>query len=272
MTGPDQTDGRTGDFQASPHHVSSQPIVCFRDVSFGFDGQRVIERANFDVEPGDLVCVVGPNGGGKTTLLKLALGALRPTEGEVRVFGDSPARVRHRVGYMPQHLHYDPQFPVTVRDVVLMGRLDSHLGGRYSRADKQAARSAMDELGIADLAGRLFDALSGGQRQRVLIARALACQPELLLLDEPTANVDAAIEEKFFETIKQLSGRMTIVMVSHDLRFVSSLFAKAICVNRRVAVHPIGAVTGEVIEQLYGAHLSVVRHDHEHATQEHAHG
>jgi len=271
MTHSEQIDGCTGDSQARPYHVSSQPIVCFRDVSFGFDGQRVIERANFDVEPGDLVCVVGPNGGGKTTLLKLILGALPPSEGEVRVFGDSPSHVRHRVGYMPQHLHYDPQFPVTVRDVVLMGRLGSRVGGRYSRADKQAARLAMDELGIADLASRLFDALSGGQRQRVLIARALACQPDLLLLDEPTANVDAAIEEKFFETIKQLSQRMTIIMVSHDLRFVSSLFAKAICVNRRVAVHPIGAVTSEVIEQLYGAELSVVRHDHRQATQEHAH-
>ena len=251
--------------------MANDPVVCLKDVWFSYDGRSVLEAVNLDVKAGDLIFVVGPNGGGKSTLLKLILGAVGPTRGQVRVFGQSPERVRQRVGYMPQQLQYDSAFPVTVRDVVLMGRLGGWVGGWYGRADKLAVEAAMEELGVADLAKRPFFAMSGGQRQRVLIARAMACQPDLLLLDEPMASVDAGVEARFFGLLEKLNQTMTIVMVSHDLKFVSGMADKAVCVSGTVAVHPTAEITGAVVEQLYGRPLRVVRHDHDAGPTEHDH-
>jgi len=145
---------------------------------------------------------------------------------------------------------------------VLMGRVENHLGGPYSRNDKRVAMKVLEQVQLADLAYRRFDALSGGQRQRVLIARALASEPELLLLDEPTANVDVLVEGKLYELLRGLKPRMTIVVVSHDLGFVSEIVENVICVNRRVQVHPTSEITGRVIQQLYGEELRMVRHGH----------
>jgi len=172
---------------------------------------------------------------------------------------------------MPQHAQYDAQFPVTVQDVVLMGRLGQRgargLFGWRAPDDRQLAMESLAEVGMETFAARPFSALSGGQRQRVLIARALCCQPELLVLDEPTSNVDTLAEAKLLEILQRLSRRMTIVMVSHDLGFVSSLVERVICVNRQVAVHPTSEVSGETIDQMYGGPVRVVHHDqhcHEH--------
>jgi zinc transport system ATP-binding protein len=208
-----------------------------------------------------LVCVVGPNGGGKSTLLKIILGLFRPDSGRVRVLGTTPARARSRIGYMPQYAHHDPQFPVTVMDVVLMGRLERGWGGPYSGEDKIAAKAALAELGLMDLRGRLFNALSGGQRQRVLIARALATDPELLILDEPTANVDVMVEARFLDILKELNHRMTIVMATHDLGFVSDIVSNVVCVNRRVIVHPTSELTGDMMSDIYGGEVRAIHHD-----------
>ena len=256
---------------------SAEPVISLRDVSFSYDGMRVIENADVTVRDREWACVVGPNGGGKTTLLKLVLGLVQPEAGEVRVFGGSPERARLRVGYMPQRVQHDPQFPVTVTDVVLMGRLGRRLGGPYSKADREAAQVALEEVALAELAKRPFSALSGGQQQRVLIARALACEPDLLLLDEPTANIDALVETKLFEILQALNARMTILMASHDLGFVSSLADSVICVNRRVIIHPTSEITGEIIRDIYGGDLRLVRHDHRcaekgHSAEGEAHG
>lgn len=248
------------------------PVVCLRDVSFAYDGETVIESANFDIYSGNFVCVVGPNGGGKTTLIKLVTGELEPGAGEVHVFGRAPAAVRHRVGYTPQYLRFDPLFPVSVLEVVLMGRLDHHWLGRYRRRDREAALHALDEVGLADAAHRHFSELSGGQRQRVLIARALVCAPDLLLLDEPTANVDAAVGAKLLDLLARLNASITILMVSHDLRFVSGHVSTVLCVNRRVVAHPTGEVTASVINELYGGGVRVVMHDHEAPLETHRHG
>jgi len=244
--------------------VPENAVVTFKGVSFGYDTVRVLQDVNLTIKELDLACIVGPNGGGKTTLLKLILGLLRPKTGEVRVFGLPPVQARRRIGYMPQFSIFDPQFPATVMDIVLMGRVERRWGGPYRRADKKAALNALDQVGMMDLTGRLFNALSGGQRQRVLIARALASDPDLFLLDEPTANIDVVIESKLFEILKELNRRMTILLVTHDLSFVSNIVKNVICVNRTVVQHPITDMTGEVIRAVYGADTRLVLHENPH--------
>jgi len=234
------------------------------DLWFSYNSQPVLEAVNLRIARGEMASLVGPNGGGKTTLLKLMLGLLAPDRGEVRIFGQSPQDVRPPVGYMPQHASFDPKFPVNVTDVVLMGRLGRSASlGPYGRADRQAAAAALEEVRLADLAGRPFSELSGGQRQRVLIARALVSQPELLLMDEPTASLDVGVEQEFHALLRGLGRRLTVVVVSHDIGFVSEIVGKVVCVRRTVAVHPTAELTGELIRDLYGQDVRLVRHDHD---------
>jgi zinc transport system ATP-binding protein len=249
----------------------SEPDVCFKDVSLDFGNVSVLKNVNFDIEHGEIVSLLGPNGGGKTTILKLILGLIRPTRGSITVFGSTPESARRSVGYMPQHMRYDPHFPVSVLDVVLMGRVDRHRFGSYKSSERHAALNALSETGVEELAKRPFSDLSGGQRQRVLIARALFSEPELLLLDEPTANVDLLAESQFLEILRRLNERMTVVIVSHDLGFVSDVVGKVICVHGHVVVHPTSVVTGEIIQDVYGGDIRMVRHDHSCPDAEHAH-
>jgi len=228
---------------------------------FSYGREPVLEDVDLSIEDRSAVCIVGPNGGGKTTLVKLILGLLTPQKGEVRVFGQSPRYARLRIGYMPQHVQHDPQFPVTVKDIVLMGRLGRSTFGWAGRDDRRAAIEALEEVGMEEFTGRPFAALSGGQRQRVLIARALCCRPDLLLLDEPTSNVDSLVEAKLLDLLRTLNQKMTILMVTHDLGFVSGLVESVICVNRRVVVHPTSQITGAMIHDIYGGEVRMVRHD-----------
>ena len=238
------------------------PVVELRQVSFSYAGPPVLSGVQLAIADREFVCVVGPNGGGKTTLLKLILGLEKPSQGEVRVLGGAPEDQRIHIGYVPQSMRFDPQFPVTVIDIALMGRLGLSRGLRYSRADRLKALEALDAMGIADQANRPFADLSGGQRQRTLIARALAGEPRLLLLDEPTANIDAAAETLLMSVIRSLAQRMTVLMVSHDLGFVSSHVDRVVCVNRQVVIHPTIGVTEAHIRNLYGGEIMMVRHDH----------
>jgi zinc transport system ATP-binding protein len=244
--------------------MSDTPVLQFDSVSFAFDGVPVLEDVNLRIDRNESVCIVGPNGGGKTTLLRLALGQLRPATGQVRVLGGPPEAARLRVGYTPQHGRHDPQFPATVMDIVLMGRMGRPglrgLLAWYGRADRQAALDALEQVALAPLARRPFASLSGGERQRVLIARALATGPELLLLDEPMASVDTLAEARLFEILRELNQRMTLIIVSHDLGFVSNLVEKVVCVNRRVVVHPTSELTGDLIQEIYGSDVRLVRH------------
>jgi zinc transport system ATP-binding protein len=238
------------------------PVIELKNVSFSYDGLSVLEDVNLTVEKHDFLSIVGPNGGGKTTLLKLILGLLKPASGTIRVFGQNPVKARSRIGYMPQYSSLDPLFPVTVMDVVLMGRLgNGKLLGAYKGMDKKAAAEALQELEIYEMKNRPFSALSGGQRQRVLLARALVSNPELLLLDEPTANIDAAVENELFDLLNQLNEKITIALVTHDLGFVSSYVKRVACVSRRVVVHPTSEITGEMINEIYGCDVQMVRHD-----------
>jgi zinc transport system ATP-binding protein len=244
--------------------AAGTPAIEIRDVSFAYGSVVVLENATLAIPQGDFACVVGPNGGGKTTLLRLILGLLEPDRGEIRVLGQPPRDARMRIGYMPQHVILDPRFPVRVRDVVLMGRLMRGRVGPFRRPDRRRVDEALSEVGLADLATRPFSALSGGQRQRVLIARALACEPEILLLDEPTANLDPLVQDEMNDLLDELNQRLTVVLVSHDVGFVANYVKTVVCVNRDVSIHPAEAVTGDSIQALYGHGVQMVHHHHDH--------
>jgi zinc transport system ATP-binding protein len=246
-----------------PPTTQAESVIGVERLTFAYQATPVLQDVTFAIASREFVSVVGPNGGGKTTLLKLMLGLLQPQSGTVRIFGKPPLRVRERIGYVPQHAQFDPQFPVAALDVVLMGRLGiSAAFGPARSADRRAALQALDEVGLADYARRPLPALSGGQRQRVLIARALASEPELLLLDEPTANLDIAVQGDFLELLHKLNERMTILLVSHDVGFVSQHVRTVICVARHVDVHPTSELNGRTISALYGGPVRFVQHSH----------
>ena len=248
-----------------------EPVVLLDHVSFAYNGQSIIEDACLTIREQEFLCMVGPNGGGKTTLLRLMLGLLAPQSGRLEVFGTTPEAARPKVGYMPQEAQLDPQFPVSVLDVVLMGRLSAGLQiGPYRRRDREIAQQALEEVSLGNATRRALTDLSGGQRQRMLLARALACEPQLLLLDEPTANLDVAVQEELYALLRRLSERMAIILVSHDVGFVSTLVESVICVNRKVVVHPTTSLNGKVITDLYGSDVSMIRHDHRCSEEGHA--
>lgn len=244
------------------------PAIAFSGVSFAYRVRPVLETASFAIAPRETVCLVGPNGGGKSTVLKLILGLLTPTAGAVSVLGGEPRLAQRRVGYMPQHIRFDPRFPVSVMEVVLAGRLAGNRPGFFSRADRRIAAGVIEEMELGEHRDEPFAELSGGQQQRVLIARALAVEPEILLLDEPTAMVDAHLETRLLEKIRQLHRRLTLILVSHDVAFVAALVERVICINRTVSEHPVDTLTAATLEGLYGHGVQAVRHDHE----GHSHG
>jgi zinc transport system ATP-binding protein len=244
--------------------MTDKNAIQFDRVSFAYDSALVLEDVNFTIAKNEFAAIIGPNGGGKTTMLKLILGLLEARTGFVKVFGRQPVAARRRIGFMPQHPGLDPQFPVTVMDVVLLARLGGgHRFGRYSSADRETAVRALEAVGLANLGDRSFSKLSSGQRQRVLIARALASEPEILLLDEPSANLDPSVQDELYELLHRLNEKMTVLVVSHDVGFVSKYVGKVVCVNRRVALHPASAVKGELVTALFGdMEMRIVDHGH----------
>jgi zinc transport system ATP-binding protein len=252
--------------------MNALPAIKIENVSFAYNGFRVLESVNLVIYERDFLSLVGPNAGGKTTLLKLILGLLKPTSGSIQVLGLPPAKARSRIGYMPQHANLDPLFPVSVLDVVLMGRMgNGRRFGFFGKSDREKAEEALRKVELLDVRNRSFSDLSGGQHQRVLIARALVTEPDILLLDEPTSNVDAAVETELFELLNRLNKKMTVVLVTHDLGFVSGYVKRVACVNRKVVVHATHEISGEMINELYGSEVKMVRHDIQ-ASENHHHG
>lgn len=230
-------------------------VAELRGVSFSYGaGTRVLDNVDLTLRRGDYLAVLGPNGGGKSTLLRLLLGALAPDSGLVRLFGGPPHQARGRIGYMPQLTRPRKDFPIIVRDAVLQG-LAGRAGRwlRYTAEERSRAGRALERVGMADSAGRRLANLSGGQQQRALIARALVADPELLLLDEPAASVDAASKTALFELLAGLNQNMTIVCVSHDLSVIGSGVKSVACVNRTMHFHDAPELDAGMLRMMYGA-------------------
>ncbi len=239
------------------------PAIQIENVCFGYEGQAILDRVDLTVDEGDFLGIIGPNGSGKTTLLRMILGLLKPGCGGIRVFGRSPEEARHLVGYIPQHAEFDREFPVSAWEVVLMGRLGkAPLFGKYREEDYRAAEQAMRQVEVYDLRRQRLGTLSGGQLQRVLIARALASRPRLLLMDEPTASVDTRAEKDLYRILRRINQETTIVLVTHDLGFVSSIVKRVACLNRNLVCHPTSRLTSEIVEELYHGPVHVVQHEH----------
>ncbi len=235
-------------------------IISFKEVSFGYNSRKVLDNVSFSIEEGDFVSIIGPNGGGKTTLAKLTLGLLQPKTGTIRVFNQPPVSARSKIGYVPQYSLFDPQFPVSVKEVVLMGKM----GNRkffFSKQDHKDASLVIERAGLSSVMNNSFSQLSGGQRQRVLIARALISNPRILLMDEPTASVDSSVEKNMSTLLKQLKNSLTVILITHDMGFVSNLVTKVVCVNQKVNIHPTSSITKEHLEHLYQESMRAVRHD-----------
>lgn len=240
-----------------------EPVISLVDVSFAYDGVPVLEGVTLEVAPREFLGLVGPNGGGKSTLLKLVLGLLTPSRGRIRVLGGPPAAGRQRIGYVPQYPSFSRSFPISVRDCVALGRLGrTRSFGGFSAQDRALALQAMAETEVAALAQRPIDTLSGGQMQRMLIARALVSEPEVLLLDEPTSNIDQRMETDIFDLLKKLTERLTVVVVSHDVGFISQYITRVACLNRTLLCHTTDELTGATISALYGRPVRMIHHVH----------
>ncbi len=239
------------------------PLIAARALDFAYGSTQVLDRVDLDVNPGDFLGIVGPNGGGKSTLLKLLLGLLAPTGGSLQVLGQAPQQAAREIGYVPQYASFARDFPISVEHAVLLGRMKpGRWLQRYSRQDREIAERSMRETDVWELRQRAVGALSGGQLQRVLIARALATEPRLLLLDEPTASVDVRAEKNIFELLRQLNRRLTVVVVSHDIGFISDYVNRIACLNRQLVCHAPDAIDPATLERIYGKHVHAIAHHH----------
>jgi len=241
------------------------PAVDVQDLWFSYHENPVLLDINLTIRQGDFLAILGPNGGGKTTLIKLILGILKPDQGMIRVFGKPPGMLPHLMGYVPQHTHIDAPFPISVMDVVLMGRLaQSGRRWRYSREDRQATEKALARAGILEYRDRSINNLSGGERQRAFIARALVSEPRILFLDEPTASVDQKWHTNLYELLQDLNKTVTVVVVSHDISILSSYVRSVACVNRSLYYHDAAEIPAGILDQMYQCPVEIVAHGHPH--------
>ena len=215
-------------------------VIEIKGVTFAYEKDIVLEDINLTVEPLDFLAIIGPNGGGKSTLLKLMLGLLTPNKGTIRILGEPPSKSLSAIGYVPQNTNVNTDFPIKVLEVVLMG----HVGSKrplfgYGKEEIACAMGALSQVGMQDLAQSKIGDLSGGQRQRVMIARALCAHPKVLILDEPTSSIDIQGQKEIYALLKELNRSITIIVVSHDISVILEYANKAAHVNKRLAFHDI---------------------------------
>lgn len=241
--------------------MKAEELVRLENVWVYYDSIPVLEAINLSVESNDFLGIIGPNGGGKTTLLKVILGLIKPNRGRVTVLGMPPERGRKHIGYISQFNLFDHDFPISVFEVVLMGRYKrSGLLPRYTEEDKKAATEALDTVEMLDYKDRQIGRLSGGEQQRVFIARALATAPKLLLLDEPTASIDTSMQAEFYELLDRLKENMAIVLVSHDVSAVSIYVSEIACLNHQLFYHGSKEVSAEELEKTYRCPVQLIAH------------
>lgn len=235
-----------------------RPVIEVTDLTFGYGREVVLDHVDLVVRERDFLAVLGPNGGGKSTLLKVILGLLRPWAGRVELY---LRRRRGAIGYVPQFADFDRNFPLDVQGMVMMGRLGLRgLLHPYSRADRAAVTAMLERFGLLEQAHEQIGDLSGGQLQRALIARAVVSNPEVLLLDEPLASVDAESRDVLLETLGELNKHIPIMLVTHDLTLLAELVKQIACINRKLYYHESGELSAEVLEEVYGCPVEVVAH------------
>lgn len=233
------------------------PAIEVRNLDFSYEKTPVLSNVNFSVNRGDFLAIIGPNGGGKSTLMKLIVGLLKPSAGEVRVFGEKVPSKKVSLGYVPQNTNGNLEFPITVEETVATGL-------PHFRPDPPKVRELLKTVRMEAFSKRRLGELSGGERQRVLIARALASEPQILFLDEPSSNIDAKGQEDLYGLLAQLNAKMTIVIVSHDLMVLSRHVKSVACVNREVHFHSGSEITPEMMQNMYGLEMELVAHDVSH--------
>lgn len=241
-----------------------EPVISVKNLYFSYNNTPVLKNVTFDVADREFLAIIGPNGGGKSTLIKLVLGLLKPDAGQVRIFNKPPKKVSQCFGYVPQDILVNRGFPISVFEVVLMGRLRHHRRTRISGSDREAAAQALETMGIKEHQNRRIDDLSGGQRERVFIARALTTDPDILVLDEPTASVDTGGRTELYNLLKDLNRTRTIIVVSHDLMVMSSNATAVACVNRQVYYHDKGEVTRDMLDLGYQCPVELIAHGQPH--------
>jgi zinc transport system ATP-binding protein len=218
--------------------LKNTPIVELFNINFAYNHIPVLEDIALRVYQADFLGIIGPNGGGKTTLLKIILGLLKPTSGKITVFGTDPCEGRRSIGYVPQAFHFHSDFPITVFEVVLMGRLrEKRLTKHYTSEDRDIAQNALHQVEMLAFKEKHINNLSGGQLQRVMIARALASEPKLLILDEPLSSIDSRWQASFYVLLKQLKQSMAIMLVTHDTGALAAYVDQVACLNRRLYYH-----------------------------------
>lgn len=239
-----------------------EKVIELKDVWVRYGNQTILEAVNLELkEPKGLLGIIGPNGGGKTTFLKVLLGLLKPYKGSVKLFGKSPEKSRDLVGYVPQYKGFDFDFPISVWEVVLTGRM-SHTGflKKYKAEDIKATEEALKTVEMLEYKDRQIGQLSGGQRQRVFIARALATNPRLLLLDEPNSGLDPHMQDELYRLLDALKQKMAIIMVTHDLSAVSVYVDKIACLNRTLHYHDSREIPVEDLEATYQCPVELIAH------------
>ncbi|HZK44392.1 MAG TPA: ABC transporter ATP-binding protein [Syntrophomonadaceae bacterium] len=235
-------------------------VIEIKNLYVSLNGLGVLEDINLTIPKGDFLAIIGPNGGGKSSLLKSMLGLIKPDHGSIKIMGHRVSRGRKYMGYVPQYAQFDRDFPISVEEVVILGRLGKRRGIRYSKHDKEVVAQALERVEMSDLHNRQIGELSGGERQRVLVARALASEPKILLLDEPTASVDEKFSSDFYEILKDLNSHMTIILVSHDISAVSTYVKNIACLNHKLYQQGGKEISPEIISELYGCPVDIIAH------------
>ena len=236
--------------------------IGLQNITAGYENDIIIENINCNIYDGDFFGIIGPNGGGKSTLLKLILGLIPPIKGTIEIYGQPPKTGRKNIGYVPQYSEYDKHYPISVWEVVLMGRrniLGMH--PMYASEDKNATLDALKKVDMLEYKKRHISELSGGQRQRVFIARALASNPKILLLDEPTASIDKDLQSNFYNLLKELNKTVTILLVTHDIGVISSFVNRVACLNHFMFTHDDEKmITKEMLEKTYSCPVELIAH------------